>query len=290
VGPAGAPSRGIKRVSPGYFEAVGTRIVAGRDISWSDIEAGGRVILISKNLAREIAPEPAAALGMRLRAPVGSRQWREVVGVVQDVRENGLYEEPPSVVYYPALMENRWGEPYAAFVIRSARAGTASLIEEIRQVVQSVNGNIAISQARTMREATDESLARTSFTLVLLAIAGGMGLALGAIGIYGVVTYAVSQRNREIGIRSALGAEPRQLKRMFLLNGLVLSGVGVAVGLIAAAGLARVISSLLFGITPMDPVAHIGALIVIGSAAVVASYLPARRAAAIDPMETLRGE
>ncbi len=290
LGPAGAPSRGIKRVSPGYFEAVGTRIVAGRDIAWSDIEAGGRVILISENLAREIAAEPAAALGMRLRAPVGSRQWREVVGVVQNVRENGLYEEPPSVVYYPALMENRWGGPYAAFVIRSARAGTASLIEEIRQAVQSVNGNIAISQARTMREMAAESLARTSFTLVLLAIAGGMGLALGVIGIYGVITYAVSQQKREIGIRSALGAEPRQLKRMFLLNGLMLSGVGAAVGLVAAAALGRVMSSLLFGLSAMDPAAHIGALVVILSAAALASYLPARRAAAIDPMETLRAD
>ena len=289
-GPAGAPSRGIKRVSPGYFEAVGTRIVAGRDIAWSDIEAGGRVILISENLAREIAAEPSAALGMRLRAPVGSRQWREIVGVVQNVRENGLYEDPPSVVYYPALMENRWGEPYAAFVIRSQRAGTASLIEEIREAVQSVNGNIAISQARTMRELAAESLARTSFTLVLLAIAGGMGLVLGVIGVYGVITYAVSQRRREIGIRSALGAESRQLKRMFLMNGLVLSGVGVAVGLVIAAALGRVMSSLLFGVSAMDPAAYIGALVVILSAAVLACYLPARRAAMIDPTEALRSE
>ena len=290
LGPAGAPPRGIKRVSPGYFESVGTRIIAGRDITWSDIEAGGRVILISENFAREIAAEPADVLGKRLRAPVGSRQWREVVGVVQSVRENGLYEEPPSMVYYSVLMENRWGEPYAAFVIRSERAGTASLIEEVRQAVQSVNGSIAISQVRTMRELYADSLARTSFTLVLLAIAGAMALALGVIGIYGVIAYAVSQRTREIGIRSALGAEPRQLEKMFVLHGLTLSAVGVVVGLVAAAALGRAMSSLLFGIEPMDPAAYVAAIGVIFAAAGLATYVPARRAANIDPIETLRAE
>ncbi|MBN1239308.1 MAG: ABC transporter permease [Gammaproteobacteria bacterium] len=289
-GPAGAPSRGIKRVSPGYFEAAGTRIVAGRDITWADIDAGGRVILISEDYAREISAEPADALGKRLRAPVGSLQWREVIGVVQSVRDNGVYEKAPSMVYYPVLMENRFGTPYAGFVARSERAGTASLMEEIRQAVQSVNGSVAISRMRTMRELHAESLARTSFTLVLLALASAMALALGVIGVYGVIVYVVSQRAREIGIRSALGAEPRQLKKMFLLNGLALSGAGVVVGLVAAAVLGRVMSSLLYGIGPMDPVAHIAALVVILSAAALASYLPARRAATIDPMETLRAE
>jgi hypothetical protein len=117
--PAGAPSRGVKRVSPGYFAAMGTRILAGREITWSDVQNGGRVVLISEDFAREIAGEPASALGRLVRAPVSSRQWREVVGVVQGVRENGLYDEPPSIVYYPPLMENRFGEPYAAFSSRS---------------------------------------------------------------------------------------------------------------------------------------------------------------------------
>jgi ABC-type antimicrobial peptide transport system permease subunit len=124
----------------------------------------------------------------------------------------------------------------------------------------------------------------------MLAIAGGMALALGVIGIYGVVAYVVSQRTREIGIRSALGAEPRQLKKMFLLHGLTLSGVGVVVGLIVAAALGRSMSSLLFGIEPMDPAAYITAIGVTLAAAALASYLPARRAAMIDPMETLRAE
>jgi predicted permease len=294
VPPAGPPSRELKRVSPGYFKAMGTPIIAGRDITWSDIQKGGRVVLISEDFAREIAPEPAAALGQRtrapVRAPVGSRQWREVVGVVQSVHEDGLYEKPPSVVYYPVLMENRFGSTDVAFVIRSNRAGTPSLEEEIRQAVRSVSGSIAISQTRTMREIYADSFARTSFTLVLLAIAGVMALALGVIGIYGVIAYVVSQRTREIGIRSALGAEPRDLVRGFVLHGLALSGVGAIVGLVAAVGLARLMSSLLFGVGPTDPAVYAVALGVIIAAAALATYLPARRAATIDPIETLKAE
>jgi ABC-type antimicrobial peptide transport system permease subunit len=142
----------------------------------------------------------------------------------------------------------------------------------------------------TMQDLYAESLSRTSFTLVMLAIAGAMALALGVVGIYGVIAYVVSQRTREIGIRSALGAEPRQLEKMFLLHGLTLSAAGVVVGVVAAAALGRAMSSLLFGIEPMDPAAYAGAIVVILAAAALASYLPARRAAKIDPIETLRAE
>jgi ABC-type antimicrobial peptide transport system permease subunit len=141
-----------------------------------------------------------------------------------------------------------------------------------------------------MQDISSDSLARTSFTLVMLAIAGAMALALGIVGIYGVMAYVVSQRAREIGIRSALGAEPRQLRRMFLLHGLALSGVGAVVGLVAAIGLGRLMSSLLFGVTPTDPIAYVAALAVVIAAALLASYVPARRAANVDPIETLRAE
>jgi ABC-type antimicrobial peptide transport system permease subunit len=182
------------------------------------------------------------------------------------------------------------GRSAVAFVIRSERAGTASLIEEVRQAVRSVSGSVPVAEARTMQELSADSLARTSFTLVMLAIAGSMALALGIIGIYGVIAYVVAQRAREIGIRSALGAEPRQLKRMFLLQGLALSAGGVVVGLVVAAALARLMSSLLFGVAPMDPAAYGAAIAVIFAAAALASYVPARRAAAIEPMKTLKAE
>jgi hypothetical protein len=265
-------------------------MIAGRDVTWSDIETGGRVVVISEDFAREIAAEPAAALGRRVRFVDDQAAWREVIGVVQSIRQDGLHEEPPITVYWPVLTENMFGTPYVAFVIRSERAGTASLMEEVRQAVQSVNGNIPITLEGTMQVLYADSLARTSFTLVMLAIAGSVALALGIVGIYGVIAYVVSQRTREIGIRSALGAEPRQLKKMFLLHGLTLSGVGIVIGLIVAAALGRSMSSLLFGIEPMDPAAYITAIGVTLAAAALASYLPARRAAMIDPMETLRAE
>jgi ABC-type antimicrobial peptide transport system permease subunit len=289
------PTRRNKYVSPGYFESMGTRIIAGRDITWSDIEAGGNVTLISEDFAREIAAEPAGALGKRIRLAANSAAWREVIGVVQNVHEIGLYEEAPSIVYWPPLVENMFGNSIygvsdVAFVIRSDRAGTASFAEEVRRAIRSQSGTIPVMFERTMQELYAGSLARTSFTLVLLGIAGGMALVLGGIGIYGVLAYVVAQRTREIGIRSALGAEPRQLKKMFLLRGLALTVVGVAVGLVAAIAFGRSMSSILFGIEPLDPAAYVAAIGVILAAAGLASYLPARRAATIDPMETLRAE
>jgi hypothetical protein len=281
------PMRRLNWVAPGYFAALGTRIIAGRDLTWNDIETGGRVVFISENFARELAGGPAAALGLRVRGRSGSH---EVIGVVRDIHQDGLNQEPPVTVYWPVLIGNELGQPAVRFAIRSERAGTAGLINEVRQAIRSVNGSIVIAAEGTLQDRYSESLARTSFTLVMLAIAGAMAIALGVIGIYGVIAYVVSQRTREIGIRSALGAEPRQLARMFLRHGLALSAAGVIVGLVAAAALARAMSSLLFGVEPLDPAAYLGAVVVILAAAALATYLPARRAAKIDPIETLRAE
>jgi predicted permease len=290
------PQANWKSISPGYFAAMGTRLIAGRDLTWSDIDAGGRVVVISEDFARQLAPEPAAALGLRIRLAISPEDdWREVIAVTQSVREGGLYEQPPAMVYWPALMANFFGFPEVAneavtFAIRSERAGTASLVNDVRQAVRSVDPSVVIAQERTMEDLYARSLARTSFTLVMLAIAGAMALALGVVGIYGVIAYVVAQRTREIGIRAALGAEPRQLTKTFLRHGLALSVVGAAVGLAAAMALGRLMSSVLYGIGPMDPVAYVAAVGVTIAAAALASYVPARRAATIDPIETLKAE
>lgn len=289
------PPRRQKLVSPGYFKTMGTRIIAGRDMTWGDIESGGRVALISEEFARELGPEPVDALGTRIRTPADSDAWREVIGVVQSVREDALYARAPNLVYWPALMEKAYGSsaygyPAMAFVVHSERAGTASFTNEIRQAIWSVNGDIPVALERTMQDLYAGSHARTLFALVMLVIAGVMALLLGVIGIYGVIAYIVSQRTREIGIRSALGAEPKQLKRMFLLHGLTLGGTGAVIGLITAAAMGSLMSSLLFGIGPLDPTAYIAALGVTLAAAVLASYIPARRASHIDPMQALREE
>ena len=289
------PPRRIKFVSPGYFDAMRARIIAGRDLTWADIDAGGKVALVSEDFVRNLGVEPAAALGMRLRPPAETDAWREVIGVVQSLKDNGLNAESPTLVYWPILMENAFGNPAfgvppVAFVIRTDRAGTAGLLTEIRAKVWSINPSNPIALERTMQTLYAGSLARTSFTLVMLAIAGGMGLALGLLGIYGVIAYVVSQRSREIGIRLALGAQPHEVRKMFLRHGLMLAAVGIAIGLVAALGVTRLMSSLLFGVAPTDPTAYAVALVVILAAAALASYLPARRAAAISPVETLKAE
>jgi len=198
-------------------------------------------------------------------------------------------------VYLPAYMENAFGGPKfgvspVAYAVRSERTGTASLVNEIRQAIWSVNADVPVALQRTMQDLYGASLAQTSFALVMLAIAGSMALVLSIVGIYGVIAYVVSQRAREIGIRMALGAEPRQVRTMFLRQGLALSGVGLCVGLVAALGLTRFMSSLLYGIGATDIATYVAALGVILAAAALGTYLPARRATAIDPVETLKAE
>jgi putative ABC transport system permease protein len=279
----------FKYVSPGFFHAAGTRVMAGRELTWTDIYNRSRVVLLSDNLARELWGSPAAAVGKHIRE-LPNDPWSEVVGVVQNVREKGVDQNPPKTVY--------WGldNPFigvirtVTFVIRSDRAGTQSFLNEVRQAVWSVNANLPVASLRTMQAVYDESLARTSFTLVMLAIAGSMALLLGVIGIYGVISYAVSQRRREIGIRLALGAEQGALRRMFVRHALLLAAIGVTIGIVASAALTGLMKSLLFGISPLDPLTYAVVPIVLVAATVLASYLPARRAAAVDPVETLRAE
>jgi ABC-type antimicrobial peptide transport system permease subunit len=160
----------------------------------------------------------------------------------------------------------------------------------MQQAVWSVNSNLAIFEASTMQEIYGDSMARTSFTLVMLGIAGSMALALGILGIYGVISYAVAQRTREIGIRMALGAKKSELSWMFVRSALVLTTIGTVIGLGAAAGLMRLMRTLLFGVSPLDPVTFTAVPVVLAMAAVIASYLPARRTAAVNPVEALRAE
>jgi putative ABC transport system permease protein len=289
----GPPQRGIKIVSPGFLEAMGTRIVAGRDLTWGDVETGGRVALVSEELARDFGPDPSDALGKRIRTN-DNDAWREVIGVVQSVKDDGLYAAAPPLVYFPAFMENAFGAPTfgaqpTAFAVRSSRTGTGTFVNEIRQAIWSVNGNVPIALERKMEDLYAESLARTAFALVMLAIAGSMALILSIIGIYGVTAYVVSQRGREVGIRMALGARPDQVRAMFLRHGLALSGVGLVIGLVAALALTRFMSSLLFGIESTDLATYAAAFGVILAAAALASYLPARRASTIDSRGNAEG-
>jgi predicted lysophospholipase L1 biosynthesis ABC-type transport system permease subunit len=199
---------------------------------------------------------------------------------------------------YAELRDQGVGEAEALALVRSELLDEKALAEFMRPLRQANApphppvplGGTPIALERTMQDLYSVSLARTSFTLVMLVIAGGMALVLGIIGIYGVIAYVVTQRTREIGIRAALGADRRQLEGMFLRQGLTLAVAGGAIGLVAAAALGRSMSSLLFGVDALDPTAYVSALGITLAAAALASYVPARRAAAIDPIETLKVE
>jgi predicted permease len=284
----------FKYVSPGFFETQGTPMIAGRDFTWTDIYARRRYAIVSDNLARELWSSPAAALGKRFNIGPDT-PWTEVIGVVRDVREKGVQEAAPATVYWPVYGQDRYSANttvwrYVTFAIRTDRAGTQSLIAQVSQAIWSVNVSLPLASVQTMQDVYSKSLARTSFTLVMLGIAGAMALSLGIIGIYGVISYTVSQRRREIGIRVALGAQQSAVKQMFVWNGLSLAGIGVVIGLAAAAGLMRLMKSLLFGISPLDPLTYVSMPLILIFAAVLASYLPARRAAAVDPVEALRAD
>ncbi|HEY4363199.1 MAG TPA: ABC transporter permease [Bryobacteraceae bacterium] len=289
------PARFFRFASPGFLHTTGTNLIAGRDFTWTDLYDFRPVAMVSENMARELWGSPAAAIGKRIRETAQDEPWREVVGVAQDVHNNGLQIPAPSLVYLPTLMKNHWNRPIfvpgqLVYTLRSDRAGTESFLADVRQAVWSVNPNLPVFQVSTMRDIYDKSLAATSFTLVMLAIAGAMALLLGIVGIYGVISYAVSQRRREIGIRLALGAQQSGLRQMFVRSGLLLTAVGVAVGLLAAAGLTRLMSSLLFGTSALDPVTYAAVPLVLAAAAMLASYLPARRASSVDPIEVLKAD
>jgi predicted permease len=285
--------RRFRMMSPGYAAAVGTRLIAGRDITWAETYSQAPVALISENLAREWWRDPRAAIGKRIRTALND-DWREVIGVLGDVRDNGIDQRPPAMVYWPLWQRNWAGRGYlirsVAFVIRTPRAGSAALRRELEQAVASLNASLAVADVKTLGTVYDHSLARASFTLALLAIAGGMALLLGLVGIYGVVSYSVSQRNREIGIRMAVGAPIGEVIAVFVRHGLVISGIGAACGLAAALALTRLMKSLLFEVSPADPLTYGVASAGLILAAALASYLPARRATRVDPVEALRVE
>lgn len=288
------PMRWFRYVAPGFFRTIGTGLVAGRDFTWADLEDRRPVAVVSENLARELWGAPHAAIGRRIREGEGS-PWREVVGVVGDVHDDGVHRAAPSIVYWPSFMESFFGRPQdvrrtVTFALRSRRAGSESLLAQVRDAVAAVRTDVALTRVRTLGEVYSRSLAATSFALAMLVVAAALALALGLVGIYGAIAYAVTTRTRELGIRAALGASRHALAALFVRRGVALALAGVACGLAGAAAATRLLSALLFDTSGLDPATY--ALVASGLVAVsaLASYLPARAAARVDPVRTLRGE
>jgi hypothetical protein len=232
-------------------------------------------------------------LGKQVR-PGPKDDWREIVGVVADIHDDGTNHEAPTSLFCPIFMDRFETDRVVIqrtfyFVIRTPRAGSEGLFKEIRPAVWSLDANLPLAEVRTLDYFYTKSMARASFTLVMLGIAGAAGLLLGVVGLYSVIAYSVAQRRKEIGIRMALGAQRDALVRMFVRQGLVLTGLGVACGMAAAAGLTR-LSSLLFHVSSLDPVTYCAVTACLLATAMLASYLPSRRASTVDPVETLRAE
>jgi predicted permease len=284
------PLRRVRMLGPGFFETMGNPVVAGRAISWSDIYQLQPVAIVSENLAREFWGEPAKALGKRIGAP---GEWTEVVGVVGNERDDGLNHPAPTIVYWP-MATTQAGRPSVnrnmAYVVRSRRVGSPGFLRELQQAVWSVNPNVPLGNVRTLDEIQAHSMAQTSFAMVMLAIAASGALLLALVGVYGVVSYIVTERTLEIGIRMALGAQSADVHALFLRHGLALTLAGLVLGIGAAMLLTPIMSSLLYGVAPTDPATYAGVAIVLGAVTLLATYLPARRASRVQPIIALRSQ
>ena len=289
-----APIRHFKFVAPGTFATFGTPLVAGRDLTWAETYEKRPVAIISENFALEYWGGADNALGKRIRVGSGD-DWREIIGVAATVYDDGVSEEPPTTVYWPLFQNNfeidkEMVRRYAHYVLRTPRAGASAFMSEVQRAVWSVDPDLPLSEITTAGELYRKSMARTSFTLVMLCVASSMALLLGIIGIYGVISYAVSQRTREIGIRMALGAQRQALTSLFVRQGLGLAAIGVVCGIAMAVVTVQLMRSLLFQVSPVDPWTYALATACILAIGWLASYLPSRRAAAVNPVNALRAE
>jgi predicted permease len=294
AGNAMPPLREFVFGAPGYLKTLGIPLVAGRDFTWDEVFQKQTVGMVSENFAREYWGSPANALGKHIRVSTKD-DWREVVGVIGNVHEDGMSKDAPSVAYWPTLMSHfESGQVnvrrFVVFAIRTPRAGSESLIKDVRQAVWSVDANLPLTGIHTQDYYYQKSISRTSFTLAMLAIAAAIALLLGTVGLYGVIAYSASQRTREIGIRIALGAQRNTITTMFVRQGVMLAGIGIGCGLILAFAATRLLKSLLFHVNPVDPTTYALACFALCAAALLASYIPSRRTASVNPVDALRAE
>ena len=282
------PLRRFKSVAPGYFETMGNPLVAGRTITWTDVYEARPVTIISEVLAREYWGEPSRALGKRVRGSL-DRPWREIVGVVGSERDDGLNHPATAIVYWP-MLNDTYQRRNMAYAVRSGRVGQPGFLHELQQAVWSVNPQLPLAEAQTLDAIQARSMAQTTFATTMLGIAAAVAVILGVVGIYGVVAYLAAQRTREIGIRIALGAQGGDVRAMFLRHGLWLTATGIALGLGVALVLTRTLSAMLFGVRTTDVVTYVTVSLVLAAVALLATYLPARRASRVDPVVALRAD
>jgi putative ABC transport system permease protein len=282
----GDPVVGIRWVSPDYFSTLGIRVRQGRAFTNRDHEGQPKVLMVNEAAVRALWPRDTA---VGKRVALGQNDWGdggEVIGVVSDVRSRALDTAPMPEVYLPLAQSY---QPGARLFVRSD-LDTNALVAAVRREVRTLDPNVPLSEIKTMRGRLDDAMWRTRVSVWLLGAFAGLALLLTAIGIFGVMAQAVAQRTPEIGLRMALGAEPRDVMALVLQRAGAVTAAGLVIGIAGALGLTRAMTSLLYGIRPADPVTLISAAALLGFIALAAGYLPARRAMRVDPLTALRAE
>jgi len=272
-------------IGPGYLRTLGIPLLQGRDFSAGDTQAAPAVILINQAMARQFWPQ-ADPVGARISTD--GKQWFTIAGVVGDVRQGGLREEPQPEAYVSYLQDPyQW--PYLSLLVRTS-FDPVKLAPSIRSVIWSVDKDLPVSGMATMEQLRSGSIAQPRLTALLLSVFAALAMILASVGIYGVIAYSVTQRTHEMGLRMALGARVTDVLKLVVGQGMLLTAAGVALGLAGAFGLTRVLEKFLWGVRPTDPATFIAVSLVLAAVALMASYLPARRAAKVDPMVALRYE
>ncbi|MGH7475412.1 MAG: ABC transporter permease [Longimicrobiales bacterium] len=280
--------------SPGYFEALGIPLVQGRLFADADNHEPARgAVIVSRAFAARFWPgEDPIGKGV---APNGmtTQGFYRVVGVVGDVYSSSVLEESAVAIYYPVVRRPEttgwWPNPMW-LTARTSAASPIAMVEGIQRAIQQVDPSIPVAYAQEMQTIVDRSMARLSFMMALIAIAGSLALLLAAIGLYGVISYLVTRRTNEIGVRMALGARPTQVERLVVTGSIRLAALGLALGVLAAVALTRLLAGMLYGVQPTHPAAYLGGAVLLSAVAAVAAWIPARRAARIDPVDALRVE
>jgi putative ABC transport system permease protein len=275
-------------VTPGYLSAMQIPLIRGRWFTDADTERSPLVAVVDTDFAQRFWPGQDP-IGQRISLgaePDGSPTWRTIVGIVGHIRHYGLEEEGREQTYYPAAQIPR----NAMFLTIRTSADPETMIESVRKLVTSVDPALPLYQVNTMSQWLDRSTASRKLNVTLLGIFAGIAVMMALIGIYGVISYAVVMRTHEIGIRLALGAQRSDVAKMILLQGLRILGMGLVIGIAGAALATRALSTLLFGIRATDPVTFVAIPVLLAGVALMASYLPARKATRVDPMIALRYE
>jgi putative ABC transport system permease protein len=286
-----APADLVQRVTPEYFDALGMTLVRGRLFTQQDDPESPPVVVISEAMAQKHWPGQDA-IGKRMKVFSADWPWIEVIGIVKDVRHRGPSQDPRPRWYVPHAQAyvSAYASPLSTTIAVRSESDPTPLMGPIRSLMAELDSSIPISNVRTMDQILAGSVGGQRFVMTLLTVFGLMALFLAAVGVYGVISYAVSQRTREIGLRMALGAKGSSVLTQIMREGLMLSIAGIGVGLVGSFALSRVFESIVFGITPTDPITYGGVVIVLVLAAAAASLLPARRASRVSPMVALREE